>query len=387
MVKDRQVLRLKCLCRIFGISSGAIAAGTPLKMHRNYVSNVWNLVYSAIPTKKEAMIEFLIAEGVPEELAKTAFETVYEFEEIENLRALLGKNGEIKSDRADIEFLKMGVMMIRLRIRQHFGLRYDPFQQRRDDEPFASCAFSYCREAIDDAIAGRGFLGIAGPTGTGKSVLWTYINQRLSQDDSSRTVTIRRFDKNMIKVGDIYRSILVDLAGEPSMRGNEERHRRVEELLVENAREGINTIVLVNEAHDLTTSGMVMLKRLWEAFNDTPDLGYMRACTVIMLGQEMLEAALRSSRPELREVVQRVDLELYGSLNRDEVAPYLQHRFRRDDGAFEKVFDQSAVDYMVNLDLDRTPQMVNVIASNAMYAAFQVGSKAVTEEHIERLRG
>jgi|GEM_PF-3247852 len=386
MIHDRAVLRLKCLCRIFGISSGAIASGTPLKMSYKYIVNLWNLEYSAAACKKEAIIEFLISEGVPETLAKTAFEKVYEFEEIERLRTLLGKNGEIKSTRADIEFLKMGVMMIRSRVRRHFDLRFDPFQQRRDDEPFQSRAFNYCREAIDDAIAGRGFLGISGPTGTGKSVLWTYINQRLSKDDSCRTVTIRRFDKNMIKVGDIYRSLLMDLAGETPVRGNERMHRRVEELLVENAREGINTIVLVNEAHDLTTSGLVMLKRLWEAFNDTPDLGYMRACTVIMLGQEMLEAALRSSRPELREVVQRVDLELYSSLNRNEIAPYLQHRFRRDNGAVERVFDQGAIDFMADLDLDRTPQMINVIASNAMYAAFQVGSKRVAEEHVERLR-
>ena len=385
MVKDRRVLRLKCICKIYGISSRQLAENSTEKMHRNYISNVWNLQYGFIEKKKNSMIEALIAEGIPEELAKTAFETVYEFEEEERLRAVLGKDGEL-STKTDHDLLKLGVMMIRSRIRKHFGLKYDPFQQRRDDEPFQSKAFSFCREAIEDAIEGRGFLGIAGPTGTGKSVLWTYINQRLSKDDSCRTVTIRRFDKNMIKVGDIYRSLLIDLAGEPPVRGNERMHRRVEELLVENAREGINTLILMNEAHDLTTSGMVMLKRLWEAFNDTPDLGYMRACTVIMLGQEMLGAALRSSRPELREVVQRVDLEIYGPLGRDETGLYLQHRFRRDNGAFEKVFEQSAVDYMADLDIDRTPQMLNVVASNAMYAAFQVGSKIVTEEHIERLR-
>ena len=387
MVRDRKVLRLKCICKIFGISSQDIASGVPMKMHRNYVSNAWNLLYLPTEQKQEAMINFLISEGVPEGLARTAFEKVFEFEETEKLGAILGRGEEISATE-DFDILKLGVMMIRTRIRQHFGIRHDPFQQQRNDVPFQSRAFLTCREAIEDTIHNWGFLGIAGPTGSGKSVLWTYVNQRLADNQACMVVTVKRFDKNCVRPGDIYRSLLIDLAKEPERipNGNENKHRRVEELLIENAVKNVNTVVLINEAHDLSTDSLVMLKRLWEAFNDSPGMGYARACTVIMLGQEMLAAALRSARPELREVVQRVDLERYGALSRDEIGPYLAHRFRRDNGAFQKIFEPDAIEYMADLDVERTPQMINVVASNAIYNAYQVGAKTVTAEHVARLR-
>lgn len=381
MIKKDKVLRLKVICNVYGITSYQMAESVSIKMHPGYIGNVWNMNHWISEPRQKAIVNYLIKEGVPKELAETAFEPVNEIEEL----VRLGKkfSGDEKLQNPDEKLLNLGVMMLRRQVLKHFGLKSDPFQPL--DRPFQSRAFSACREVIKDALQSKAFLAISGPTGCGKSTLWIWFSRRLLMDGNNRIVSIYRFDKSMIKVGDVYRAILTDLAKERPNRSFEETHRRVLDLLVENARAGYNTIFLVNEAHDLSTRALVMLKRLWESFEAYPEYGYYRACTIILLGQEGLESMLRMKTPELREVSQRTDLEIFGSLTKEEVKPYLKYRFSGENGAFERIFAKSALEFMVIRNLSLTPQLVNVMTSRAMYAAFQVGSKRITEEHLCRL--
>lgn len=379
-------LRLKAICAIYKISTGMIARGARGGMHRNYISNVWNMGYSPSPEKKRAIEEYLVSQGVPAELAASSW---IEADCLEDEIRRLSSQAGIIVPEANLEekLLNMGVCMLRRAVREHFQLHSDPFQPRIDDRPFKSQAFQTVFSAVRDALELRAFLGICGTTGSGKSVLWTTLNQELSRDPNVKVATVRRFDKDKILVSDIYRAIIEDLTGEvPRGFNRQERaHRRVETLLEANATAGINTVLLVNEAHDLHVQALVMLKRLWETFNDSPRLGFMRACTIILLGQERLESMLRADRPELREVAQRADLEHYGALAPAEVGPYLKHRFGREDGAFERIIDKSAVQAMGRGAIALTPQIVNVWASNALYTAYMVASPVVTEEHVGRV--
>jgi len=380
----KKVLRLKPLCLAHGISSAELAAAVTAlgtRMCRSAICGVWRGETTVRAVKKENIIKALLAKNVPD--AENAFDVVDEIEETARLEERKIKEKEVSLDE---KFLNMGVQMVRRNVRKHFGLSADPFQPRRDDKPFQSLAFSSAREAVEDAIEGRAFLAISGPTGCGKSVLWTWLNRRLNQDPNSRVVTLRRFDKERILTGDIYRAILADLAGEePKGGSNERNHRRVEGLLVDNANDGVNVIILVNEAHDLSVQALIMLKRLWETFNDYPALGYQRAATVLLLGQERLESMLRQNLPELREVSQRADLEVYGALAPEEVGLYLEHRFSRENGAFDRVFDKGAIEFIATRGLQLTPQILNVMASRSMHAAHLVGADQVTAEHVGRL--
>ena len=381
----RACLRLKAICAIYKISTGMIAKGAG-NMHRNYVSNGWNLQHSISLEKKRAIEQYLISVGVPAELARTSWEEV-ESQDVESRRLSSQAGIVIPEANPEEKLLNMGVCMLRRAVREHFGLHSDPFQPRIDDKPFRSRAFLNVFSAVQDALELRAFIGVCGTTGSGKSVLWTALNQELSRDPNVKVATVRRFDKEKITVGDIYRAIMEDLTGEipRGMNRQERAHRRVEKLLEANATGGINTVLLVNEAHDLSIQALVMLKRLWETFNDSPNLGYMRACTIILLGQEGLESFLRADRPELREVAQRADLERYGCLAPDEVGAYLKHRFAREAGAFERIYDISAIQMMVRGTIALTPQIVNVWASNALYTAYMVGADRVTEEHVGRV--
>jgi len=381
MIKKDKVLRLKVICNVYGITSYQMAEGVSIRMHPGYISNVWNMNHWITEPRQRAIIDYLIKEEVPKELAEIAFEPVNEIEELVRLGKKFSSNEKLQNP--DEKLLNLGVMMLRRQVLKHFGLKSDPFQPL--DRPFQSRAFSACREAIEDALQNKAFLAISGPTGCGKSTLWIWLSRRLMMDENNRFVSIYRFDKSMIKVGDIYRAILKDLAKERPNRSFEETHRRVLELLIENARAGYNIIFLVNEAHDLSIRALVMLKRLWESFEAFPEYGYYRACTIILLGQEGLESMLRMKTPELREVSQRTDLEIFSSLTKQEVAPYLEYRFSGENGAFERIFDRSAIEFMATRNISLTPQLVNVMASRAIYAAFQVGSKIVTDVHIGRL--
>ena len=381
MIKKDKVLRLKLICRVYNITSHQMAEGVSIKMHPGYIGNVWNMNHWISEPRQKATVNYLIKKGVPKALAETAFEPVNEIEELVRLRKKFSSDEKLQNP--DEKLFNLGVIMLRRQVLKHFGLKSDPFQPL--DRPFQSRAFSACREAIEEALQNKAFLAISGPTGCGKSTLWVWLSRRLLLNGNNRLVSIYRFDKAMIKIGDIYRAILTDLAKERPNRSFEETHRRVLDLLVENALSGYNIIFLVNEAHDLSTRALVMLKRLWESFEAFPEYGYYRACTIILLGQEGLESMLRMKTPELREVSQRTDLEIFSPLSKDEAMPYLEYRFSGENGAFERIFDRSTIEFMATRNLSLTPQLVNVMASRAMYAAYQVGSKRITEEHLGRL--
>jgi len=381
MIKKDKILRLKVICNVYNISSHQMAEGVSIKMHPGYIRNVWSMNYGITKPRQKEIIDYLIKNEVPKELSEIAFEPVNEIEELVRLGKKLSIDEKLQNP--DEKLLNLGVMMLRRQVLKHFGLKTDPFLPL--EMPFQSRAFSACREVIEDALQNKAFLAISGPTGCGKSTLWVWLSRRLILDGNNKLVSIYRFDKSMIKVGDIYRAILKDLAKERPNRSFEETHRRVLDLLIENARAGYNTIFLVNEAHDLSNKALVMLKRLWESFEAFPEYGYYRACTIILLGQEGLESMLRMKTPELREVSQRTDLEIFSPLSKEEVEPYLEYRFSGENGAFERVFDKSALEFMVTKNISLTPQLVNVMASRAMYAAFQVGSKKTTDEHVGRL--
>jgi len=376
---------LKVLAGLYGLSSRDIAEGSGTGYHRNTISNVWAAGKVNIPkAKQRQVIDYLVSQGVPRALAEKAFDIVSEEQETVRLRKQL--YNEEADESPDNKLLTLGVIMLRPVIRRHFGLTGNPFRARQDDQPFKSRSFKLCREAIEAAVEEQALLAIAGRTGCGKSVLWTHLLRQFGGDPNCKVVSVRRFDKGLLRVRDIYLSLLEDLADETPRGGNETTHRRVERLLIEHAEAGVSVMILVNEAHDLSVQALVMLKRLWEGFNDVPKLGYRRAATVILLGQEGLEDMLKQERPELREVSQRTELEKYGELEPDEIGPYLQHRFAHEDnGAFERVFDSGAVKFMGARNIPLTPLLINGIATNAIKTAFQLNDKQVTAEHIQRL--
>jgi len=188
MVKDRHVLRLKCLCRIFRISADQIASSLPRKVRQDHVVNIWNLAYSAFQKEKEAVIRFLIAKGVPLFLASAAFEKVYELEETERLTI-------------GLEFLYQ-------------------------------------------------------------------LNQRV-------------FERKVIVSSDIYKSLLLDMLGEPLEQDNAVIHHKAEVLLEEKARKEIIPPIVMFYSNDLTLQGIAMLVSLLE---DSPEaLGYQRICMATIL--------------------------------------------------------------------------------------------------------
>lgn len=381
------VLRLKIITTLYdGWSQQFIVDGAnkhlppERQMHRNSICNYWNCRYPLPEDRAEAIRKFMADEGVPEGLIASAFEKVDEAEETARLMA--GKLPERAEVNPDEKIESMGVVMLRRQVREHFKLAHDPFQPRTDDEPYKSRAFLECLDLVWDAIDAKAFLALSGPTGCGKSVLWMYLLRELQGSkfrDRVRVAAVRRFDKGRISESDIYYSLLADLGENDEALGRrvEASNRRVEELLVEGAGSNVTTVILINEAHDLTHSGFVQLKRLWEMFGNRPEMGYARSCAVVMLGQEELAAMLSSTRPELREVCQRAALERYGALRPDEVAKYLEHRM---GGDCRRIFDESALEFFASRRLRLTPQIVNVMASRAINDAALVGAEKVTAE-------
>ena len=141
MIKKDKVLRLKVICNVYKLSSYQIAEGVSIRMHPNYISNIWNMNHWITEPRQKTIVDYLIKKGVPKELAETAFEPVNGIEELMRLEKKVSSNEGLQNP--DEKFLNLGVMMLRRQVLKHFGLKGDPFQPL--ERPFQSKAFSACR--------------------------------------------------------------------------------------------------------------------------------------------------------------------------------------------------------------------------------------------------
>ena len=69
MIKKDKVLRLKVICNVYKITSYQMADGVSIKMHPGYIGNVWNMNHWITEPRQKVIIDYLVKEGVPKELA------------------------------------------------------------------------------------------------------------------------------------------------------------------------------------------------------------------------------------------------------------------------------------------------------------------------------
>lgn len=235
--------------------------------------------------------------------------------------------------------------------KRHFRLTRNPFinDVQSVDDVFMSSDIRYVREAMYATARHGGLMAVAGESGSGKTILRRDLLERL-QREGKPVLTIEPYVLGMEDTERLGKTLRSTHIAEAILRtvvpletvasSPEARFRQVHRALSASKRAGNSHVLIIEEAHDLSTPLLKHLKRYIELTDGlTPLLG------ILLIGQTELKTKLSESNYQVREVVQRCELVELPPLRNDDLANYLRFKFSRagvDD--LDKVITEDGVE-------------------------------------------
>ncbi len=275
--------------------------------------------------------------------------------------------------------------------RRHFGVTADLFgEPTAADQVFLSPDIRYVRESMYQVARHGGFMAVVGESGAGKSTLREEMIDRIQRDEQS-VIVIEPYvlaSEGTDSVGKTLRShhiaeaIMAAVAPLAKPKSSPEaRFRQLHESLRDSARSGHAHVLVIEEAHSLPMTTLKHLKR----FRELKD-GLRPLLSVILMGQPELAVKLSEHNPEVREVVQRIEIVTLPALD-THLDAYLQHRFKLANVPMDKVIGRDALtalrDKLTPTRSSGTllyPLAVNNALAAAMNRAADLGAPAVTAD-------
>ena len=234
------------------------------------------------------------------------------------------------------------------------------FLSRSHEEALAHLTYS--------VIQGEGFMEITGEVGTGKTTLCRAFLEHL--DDNTKIAYIFNPYLNSIEL----LKAINDEFGIPSDADNaKDLIDTLNAFLIEQKARGKNTILLIDEAQNLTNEILELLRLLSNLETAKHKLLY-----IILVGQPELKEKLDSH--ELRQLRQRISLSCRLSpLGFKDVRNYIQHRINVASGKLGVQFSDDAYRSIYNYSKG-IPRLINIICDRALLTAFGLDQKEITQK-------
>jgi type II secretory pathway predicted ATPase ExeA len=231
--------------------------------------------------------------------------------------------------------------------RRHFALARDPFADPATAEDvFFSSEIRYVREAMYQVARQGGFMALIAESGAGKSTLREELIDRIQREEQAVIVVqpyVLAMEDNdqagkTLKAQHIAEAIMSAISPLAKVKSSPQaRFEQLHASLRDSSRAGHSHVLVIEEAHGLPLPTLKHLKR----FRELKD-GLRPLLSVILLGQPELATKLSEHNPEVREVVQRIELISLPALDQD-LEDYIKHRFQRAGAALDKVLAADAL--------------------------------------------
>ena len=249
-----------------------------------------------------------------------------------------------------------------------FGLTEHPFELRTDPRfLYLSPAHARARAYLYYAVVKRdSIVTITGEIGSGKSTLIEELCLNVERD--CRIVVLHQ---TQLDDFELLQALLLNLGVADVPTTKAQTLDRIRSVLVEHHERGQKSILIVDDAQNLSSAAIEELRMLTDDECDG-----QRLLSLVLVGQADMSNTLSSDR--LRQVRQRVRLNYHlDALNESDTGAYIDHRLsvagcRRDD-----VFPAASV-MMVFHYTGGIPRLINILCDMAMTAAAQQGSYQVT---------
>lgn len=217
-------------------------------------------------------------------------------------------------------------------------------------------------------IQGEGFMEITGEVGTGKTTLCRAFLEHL--DDDTKTAYIFNPNLNSIEL----LKAINDEFDIPSDADNaKDLIDTLNNFLIKQKTQGKHTILLIDEAQNLTNEVLELLRLLSNLETAKHKLLY-----IILVGQPELKEKLNSH--ELRQLRQRISLSCrLIPLSLNDVRNYIQHRVHVASEKPEIRFTDAAYRSIYNYSKG-IPRLINIVCDRALLTAFGLDQKEITQK-------
>jgi general secretion pathway protein A len=257
-----------------------------------------------------------------------------------------------------------------------FGFSESPFTLSPDP------SFFYRSEQHEEALANlvygvqarKGFIVLSGEVGTGKTTMLECLRDYLE----SQFIEFAFLFNSRINPDQFFEMIAYDLNLNCARSSKTEVLFGLNELLVEQAKEGRTVVLIVDEAHNLE----------WEVLEEIRLLGNLenrngKLLQIILSGQPELDRKLDA--PNLRQLKQRVVLRcnLQPFTLRDAVE-YMESRLERAGMSDQTVFSEELM-AEIHMRAQGIPRVINALCDNLLLTAFALENKTCNSEMLDEV--
>jgi len=259
--------------------------------------------------------------------------------------------------------------------KEFFGLKEYPFSLTPDPR-FIVFTPSY-NELLASLYYGiemaKGLIVLMGEVGTGKTTAIRWIIRRL---DAS--VLAGYIFNPHLSIEEFY-SHLTEMLGIKDWANKTQLLAQMGKLLEERHRRGLRTVLIVDEAHELSDQVLEEIRLLLNFESDNA-----KHLQIILTGQPELREKLKQTN--LRQLKQRVALRcrMPALPNVDEVGRYIVQRLQIAGSNQPNIFTVGAIDFIFQCS-EGIPRQVNNLCDNAMITAYAANEKIIGRDIIEEV--
>lgn len=255
---------------------------------------------------------------------------------------------------------------------EYYGLTEKPFSLTPDTEfYFQSLTHQEALNVLLVAVrSGDGFIKVTGEVGTGKTLLCRMLLSAL--DESFNTVYIPNPYMNC-------NSLLDALLSEMDITDKLERENYlacINHYLIETARSGKTTVIILDEAQSLPEESLEAIRLLSNLETEKNKL-----VQIILFGQPELDNKLAKS--SIRQLRQRI-MHAYHlqPLDENSLRAYLHHRLKAAGYIGPEIFAKEAREVLYRVS-SGIPRVINVLGNKALMQAYASGEFYVSRKQVE----
>jgi general secretion pathway protein A len=257
---------------------------------------------------------------------------------------------------------------------QFFGLREPAFSLTPD--PRFLWPSETHQEGLSALVYGivrrKGFILLTGEVGSGKTTLLRAALDQMPRDTEVALV----MNTSELRPLDLFKLIAQELRLEGRYDSKVDYIIALNTFLLSQLQAGINTVLIIDEAQNLSEQLLEEVRLLSNLETDTEKL-----IQIVLTGQPELKRKLAA--PQLRQLRQRIAVEHHiQPLQRSEVGPYLAHRIEVAGGNYDEVFAPGCEGAFYDF-AGGCPRLLSLLADRSLLAAFSRQLRPVPRALVE----